>query len=299
MDINSAFDRDGLHPLTWESCDQPLGGELIASPADARGRGIDLRVTREGAPVDFTGAKIYLIWRHREMRVRGCESFESVDATAGHFRLHYPVRLAGDEGNVDAQLMASWQDRTLSSLPFTIRVEQALAGGGDSGDGLNIFIEAIKKYEQAAGAALDVANDLRAAAARGEFDGKDGVPGKDGTPGSPGAQGPPGPKGDPFTYGDFTAQQLESLIGPKGDRGDQGPRAPKVIRSATPTLPPTSSPPSRNPRVTRGRMGHLERRGSPGHPVPRERAHSTAWCTGRANGPSRTGRTRSSRNTAR
>lgn len=246
MDIDTAFDRDGLHPLSWEACDQALGVGLVASPADARGRGIELSVTRGGEPVDFTGAKIYLVWRHRETRRRGCEPFEAVDAAAGRFRLHYPATLAGDEGGVDAQLMASWGDRSLSSLPFSIRVEQAIAGGGESGDGFGVFIEAIKKYEQAAGAALDVADELRQAAARGDFDGapgrdgkdgapgrdgidgkdgapgRDGVDGRDGADGDPGRQGDPGPKGDPFEYEDFTVEQLAALKGPKGDDGAPG-----------------------------------------------------------------------------
>lgn len=234
MDIDTAFDRDGLHPLSWEACDQALGVGLVASPADARGRGIELSVTREGEPVDFTGAKIYLVWRHRETRRRGCEPFEAVDAAAGRFRLHYPAALASDEGGVDAQLMASWGDRSLSSLPFSIRVEQAIAGGGESGDGFGVFIEAIKKYEQAAGAALNVADELRQAAARGDFDGapgrdgrdgapgRDGVDGRDGEDGDPGRQGDPGPKGDPFEYEDFTVEQLAALKGPKGDDGAPG-----------------------------------------------------------------------------
>ena len=36
--------------------------------------------------------------------------------------------------------------------------------------------------------------------------------------------GPKGDKGDPFTYEDFTAEQLASLKGEKGDRGEQGPK---------------------------------------------------------------------------
>ena len=250
MLIDSAFDRDGLHPLSWEACDQALGGGLVASPADARGRGIELSVTRGGEPVDFTGAAVYLVWRHRGARRRGCEPFEAVDAASGRFRLHYPAALAGDEGTVDAQLMASWGERALSSLPFSIRVEQVIAGGGESADGFGIFIEAIKKYEQAAGAALDVAEELRRAAARGDFDGapgrdgrdgapgrdgkdgrdgapgKDGAPGRDGIDGEPGRQGEPGPKGDPFEYADFTPEQLAALKGPKGDKGDPGEQGP-------------------------------------------------------------------------
>ena len=39
--------------------------------------------------------------------------------------------------------------------------------------------------------------------------------------------GPKGDKGDPFTYADFTAEQLASLKGEKGDRGEQGPKGDK------------------------------------------------------------------------
>lgn len=194
-------------------------------------------MTRGGEPVDFTGAAVYLVWRHREARRRGCDPFEAVNAASGRFRLHYPAALAGDEGTVDAQLMASWGDRALSSLPFSIRVEQVIAGGGESADGFGIFIEAIKKYEQAASAALDVADELRQAVERGEFDGapgrdgkdgrdgapgKDGAPGRDGIDGEPGRQGDPGPKGGPFEYADFAPEQLAALKGPKCDDGKRG-----------------------------------------------------------------------------
>ena len=277
MDIDTAFDRDGLHPLSWEACDQALGVGLVASPADARGRGIELSVTREGEPVDFTGAKIYLVWRHRETRRRGCEPFEAVDTAAGRFRLHYPAALAGDEGGVDAQLMASWGDRSLSSLPFSIRVEQAIAGGGESGDGFGVFIEAIKKYEQAAGAALDVADELRQAAARGDFDGapgRDGKDGKDGAPGRDGAdgrQGDPGPKGDPFTYADFTPAQLEALKGPKGDEGapgGQGEPGPKGDPFTYADFTPEQLAALKGPKGDPGEKGDKGDPGEQGPPGP-------------------------------
>lgn len=285
MDIDSAFDRDGLHPLSWEACDEALGGGLVASPADARGRGIELSVTRGGEPVDFTGAAVYLVWRHREARRRGCDPFEAVDAASGRFRLHYPAALAGDEGTVDAQLMASWGDRTLSSLPFSIRVEQVIAGGGESADGFGIFIEAIKKYEQAASAALDVAEELRQAAERGEFDGapgrdgkdgapgrdgkdgrdgapgKDGAPGRDGIDGEPGRQGDPGPKGDPFEYGDFTPEQLAALKGPKGDDGKQGDAGPKGDPFTYEDFTPAQLAALKGPKGDDGEPG---RQGEPG-----------------------------------
>ena len=252
-----ALDTDGLCEVVWDACDSTLGGALVASPADARGRGMLLRVERGGAAADLSGAAVYLLWRHREARVRGCEPFAAVDAAGGRFSVWWPAAMAAAEGTVDAQVMVSWGDRTLSSRAFCVRVEQVLTGGAESGDGYALFIDAIKKYEGAATAALDVADALLARAAAGEFDGRDGrdgVDGKDGAvgprgekgdagpagpsgaqgpkgdTGATGATGPAGPKGDTgergaaFTYANFTAEQLESLRGPAGATGATGPK---------------------------------------------------------------------------
>ena len=255
-----ALDTDGLSALTWSQADEVFGGVLVASPADAQGRGILLKVVREDAAVDLTGAAVYLVWRHRELRKRGCESFEAVDAAAGTFMVWYPAAMACAEGTVDAQVMVSWGERSLSSRAFSIHVEQVLVGGTQSADGFTLFVEAIKKYEAAAGAALDVADELRKAAASGEFDGadgkdgrdgvdgkdgtdgkdgadgapgKDGVDGKDGAPGAKGDTGAQGPKGDAFTYADFTADQLEALRGPQGLQGETGPAGPQGATGET------------------------------------------------------------------
>ena len=232
----AGLDTDGLSTLTWSQADEVFGGVLVASPADAQGRGILLKVVRDEAAVDLTGAAVYLVWRHRELRKRGCEPFEAVDAAAGQFMVWYPAAMACAEGTVDAQVMVSWGERSLSSRAFSIHVEQVLVGGTQSADGFTLFVEAIKKYEAAADAALDVADELRKAAASGEFDGKDGADGKDGKDGAPGAKGdagPEGPKGDAFTYADFTAEQLESLRGPQGLQGETGPAGPQGETGAT------------------------------------------------------------------
>ena len=73
------LDGDGLREVVWDECDAPFAGPFVASPADAEGRGIALSVTRGGEAVDLTGASLYLLWRHREPRVRGCEPLEEVD----------------------------------------------------------------------------------------------------------------------------------------------------------------------------------------------------------------------------
>ena len=246
-----ALDTDGLSALTWSQADEVFGGVLVASPADAQGRGILLKVVRDGAAVDLTGAAVYLVWRHRELRRRGCEAFEAVDAAAGTFMVWYPAAMACAEGTVDAQVMVSWGERSLSSRAFSIHVEQVLVGGTQSADGFTLFVEAIKKYEAAADAALDVADELRKAAASGEFDGKDGrdgvdgkdgvdgapgkdgVDGKDGAPGAKGDTGAQGPKGDAFTYADFSAEQLEALRGPQGLQGEAGPVGPQGATGET------------------------------------------------------------------
>ena len=127
------LDGDGLREVVWDECDAPFAGPFVASPADAEGRGIALSVTRGGEAVDLTGASLYLLWRHRELRVRGCEPLEEVDAETGKFRAFWPAAMARAEGTVDAQVMVSWDERALSSLSFAVLVGPALAGGEGGG----------------------------------------------------------------------------------------------------------------------------------------------------------------------
>ena len=46
----------GIHTLIWDAADERLGEWLVASPADATGRGIELHVRQGGAAADLTGA---------------------------------------------------------------------------------------------------------------------------------------------------------------------------------------------------------------------------------------------------
>ena len=232
------FAAGGLHEVVWDTCDALVGGLLVASPADAKGRGIALSVVREGAAVDMTGANVYLVWRHAQARRRGCEAFSIVDAAAGRFSVFYPAAMAGVEGNVEAQVMVSWGERALSSRVFGIRVERVIVDGETPAeDGFTLFLDAVKRFERAESLALDavdaansaasvaqgVAGDLLAAKAAGEFDGRDGADGRDGLPGKDGAAGPvgpAGPKGDAGEPGPVGPQ------GPKGDVGAIGPAGP-------------------------------------------------------------------------
>ena len=220
-----ALAGDGLRAVTWDECDAPLGGCFTASPVDTEGRGLALAVTRGGEAVDLSDATVYLLWRHRERRVRGYEPFEAVDASAGAFRVFWPAAMACAEGTVDAQVMVCQGGEAISTLPFAVRVTQALTGGEAAGsDGYSLFLEAIEKFENAdaiiagavaqaqqaaavaaealedalgASGAVDAAteaasaanaakDELLAAAERGDFDGEPGTPG---APGQDGADG--------------------------------------------------------------------------------------------------------------
>lgn len=229
-----ALAGDGLRAVTWDGCDAPLCGCFTASPADAEGRGLALSVTRGGEAVNLTGASVYLLWRHRERRARGCAPFEAVDAAAGSFRVFWPAAMACAEGTADAQVVVCQDGEAISSLPFSVRVVAALgAGEGGGDDGYSLFLEALERLEgadeliaealaqaqqaadaaaealedaQGAAAAIDAANeaaaaadeareDLLAAAERGDFDGAPGAPGAPGQDGAPGAPGVDGADG--------------------------------------------------------------------------------------------------------
>ena len=47
------LDGYGLHRLTWDDVDRRMSDVLVASPADARGRGILLSVRQDGAAADM------------------------------------------------------------------------------------------------------------------------------------------------------------------------------------------------------------------------------------------------------
>lgn len=261
--MSDALIYDGLTKLVWSECDAVLGGVLVASPADVRGRGIELHVERDGAGVDLADANVYLVWRHRELRKRGCEPFEAVDASAGTFRVFYPAAMAGAEGTVDVQIMVSFSDeRSLSSRAFGIRVEQVLVGGVASGDGFSLFVDVIKKYEEAASAALDVADELRRAAANGEFDGKDGVNGL------PGRDGVDGKDGLPSKDGRDGIDGKDGTPGEKGEKGDPGEPGPQGPQGETGPAGADGAPGKDGADGKDGAPGAKGEKGDPGEPGP-------------------------------
>ncbi len=244
------LDGYGLHKLVWDACDERFGDVLVASPADAGGRGISLSVREGGAAADLSGATVYFVWKHKVTGERGTEPFTAIDASAGTFEVYYPAAMQEAEGAVQAQVMVSRGDDTyISSRVFTIRVEPVVVGGEEHEDGFTLFVDAINAYEHATEVTTDAATaanaaaaladtareNLTAAAERGDFDGADGVDGfsptatvtqteggctititdKNGTTTADVAKGVKGDKGD---TGDVGPQ------GPKGDTGDQGPQ---------------------------------------------------------------------------
>ena len=81
---------------------------------------------------------------------------------------------------------------------FSVRVARVMTGGADE-ECFNLLAEAIKRYEEACGLAVDAAEAarlaaeaVRQAAERGEFDGADGAPGAPGQPGADGRDGSDG-----------------------------------------------------------------------------------------------------------
>ncbi|MGN0287325.1 MAG: BppU family phage baseplate upper protein [Atopobiaceae bacterium] len=139
-----------LGEVTWSAGDSWESGALTASPQDARGRGMLLAVTRNGMALDLTGAKLYLVWRHRQTHARGCAQMEAVDAAAGRFRVFWPAAMASDEGSCECEVVLSWGDRTIASPSFDVAVSTSLVGAVSTGDGFTLFVEAIKRYEDAA-----------------------------------------------------------------------------------------------------------------------------------------------------
>ncbi len=282
----AALERDGLKEVTWDACDELLGGALVASPGDARGRGIALSVTRGGEAVDLTGASAYLVWRHRETRRRGCVPFSADDASQGRFSVFYPAAMASEEGTVEAQVMLSWGGRALSSRTFSIRVERVLAGDGGDEDGFSMFVEAIKRLEgmaldavDAAGAAADAAQGaadrLLAAKEAGEFDGAPGRDGVDGSDGAPGRDGRDGTDGAPGRDGKDGAPGRDGAPGEKGEKGDPGEPGPRGAAFTFADFTAGQLASLKGPKGDPGADGAAGERGETGPQGPRGEAGPT------------------------
>ena len=244
------LDGYGIHTLIWDSADERLGDFLVASPADAEGRGLELHVRQGGTAANLTGANVYFLWRHKMTGERGCEPMTAIDASLGQFKVFYPAAMQESEGAVDAQCMVSYDDRTISTRAFTIRVEPVLIGGEEHEDGFTLFVGAINAYEHAAeismeaadaaneaaeaaedaaDSATEVAAAIQAAAQRGDYDGADGADGF-----SPVATVTQTASGATITITDKNGTTTADVAkGAKGDKGDTGATGPKGDKGDT------------------------------------------------------------------
>lgn len=326
------LDGYGLHTIIWDSADERLGDFLVASPADATGRGLELHVRQGGTAADLTGADVYFLWRHKATGERGCEPMDEIDESLGQYVVYYPAAMQEAEGAVLAQFMVSRGDDTyISSRVFTIRVEPVLVGGTEHEDGFTLFVEAINAYEHATEittAAADAANEaaeaaedaadsatavadaIQQAAARGDYDGADGADGF-----SPTATVTQTSEGATITITDKNSTTTADIAkGAKGDTGETGPRARRETpaskgRRASRARPVPREPPAHRgrkarkarrappePRVRRATPGTPARRALPALPVPTATTASPARTAGTARcSPSRARRARARR----
>ena len=279
----------GLHNIVWDAADERITDILVASAADAGGRGISLAVRQDGAAADMTGATVYLEWKHKGTGARGTTAFTAVDDSAGLFLVYYPAEMCAAEGAVQAQVVVSRGDGTyISSRVFTIRVEPVVIGGEETGDGFTIFLDAINAYENATGIATDaataanaaaeaantaaanagaVAEAVREAADAGEYDGADGADGF-----SPTATVTQTATGATITITDKNGTTTADITkgaqgekgnpgerGPKGETGAMGPQGPQGERGETG---------SQGPRGEKGETGAQGPQGPQGETGP-------------------------------
>lgn len=245
----------GLRKITWDQCDRAFLEELPASGCDSGGRGIALAILRDGETVDLGSSTVYLVWKHRLTGCRGCEPFESVTGKDWQWEVRYPRAMLRAHGLVDANILVRDEDGScLSTLTLRIRVGRNLVDGCEcQEDGFSLFLDAIAKYEEgieletaateAANAAAAAANlaaanadamadSIAEAAARGDYNGAQGVAGVPGAPGkdgvSPVATVTEIEGGVLVSIQDAT-QSTSAVVrdGAKGDKGDQGVRGPK------------------------------------------------------------------------
>lgn len=138
-------DNWALHELTLDFADQFVADTLIANAADARGRGINLFVTKDGQPLSMPNMKVYLLWRHDQKGTQGQTQFTTVNATNGNYKVYYPAGMMY-EGTVTARISIYVGSTTpiTGSRDFRINVERNPINEGDAmaSDDFSAFIQA-------------------------------------------------------------------------------------------------------------------------------------------------------------
>lgn len=140
-----SVDNWALHELTLDFADQFVADTLIANAADAKGRGINLYVTKDGQPLSMSNMKVYLLWRHDQKGTQGQTQFTAVNSTNGNYKVYYPAGMMY-EGTVTARISIYIGSTTpiTGSRDFRINVERNPINTSDAmaSDDFDAFIQA-------------------------------------------------------------------------------------------------------------------------------------------------------------
>ena len=225
-----SVDNWALHELTLDFADQFVPDTLIANAADAKGRGINLFVTKDGQPLSMSNMKVYLLWRHDQKGTQGQTQFTAVNTTNGNYKVYYPAGMMY-EGTVTARISIYVGNTTpiTGSRDFRINVERNPINEGDAmaSDDFSAFIQATIDLNE-------LKDDLIAAAQSGEFDGKSAVIKSatatvDGTSGTPTVGVTLGGTELERTF----AFQFSGIKGQQGNQGERGEAGPQGIQGET------------------------------------------------------------------
>lgn len=138
------IDSWALQEITLDYANQFVPDVLIANANDASGRGIDLYITKNGAAMNMTGTKVYLVWRH-ENGNQDITRFTEVSAASGHFKVYYPNAMMRG-GTVLARIAIYIGEASITgSRDFRIMVEPNPINEDEamSDESLTIFSQAV------------------------------------------------------------------------------------------------------------------------------------------------------------
>ena len=82
-----------LRPLTIDTAYQRAIEDMVASPEDAKGKGIDLTLKCNGEAVDTTGCTVILGWRNLNSGKSNSRLFDAVSAASGRWKVTYPTEM--------------------------------------------------------------------------------------------------------------------------------------------------------------------------------------------------------------
>lgn len=136
-----------LHPLTIDTAYQRAIEDMVASPEDAKGKGIDLTLKCNGEAVDTTGCTVILGWRNLNSGKSNSRLFDAVSAASGRWKVTYPTEML-TPGVVLARViikLSATGSVITSSREFRIIVEHAITNdiAGGSNDDLSMFQQAV------------------------------------------------------------------------------------------------------------------------------------------------------------